>query len=182
MKLTKQQLQTIIREEYVKVLFEARGQRISNNHAKVLVESLDEGFFDSLTKGLKAGKEAFSAAKSQEKEKRLDDARAKLASAEQDLHDQFEDEIELVMKNSLAPLRMKAKNQVQKMVGLDAKEMAEDYDEEDIFASKATNLWDDALFTAKKPNFSGGEPIGARVAAPSLSTRGTRFVGSGGRR
>ena len=99
MKLTKQQLQTIIREEYVKVLFETRGRKISDNHAKVLVEGLDEGFFDSLKKGLKAGKEAFSSARSEEQ---LEKNEAAVVNAAEDI------------KKEIEKVRMDSKNVLKK--------------------------------------------------------------------
>lgn len=57
MNITKNQLQTIIREEYVKILFESRGHQISESEVKVLVESLGEGIFSNLFSKAKDPKE-----------------------------------------------------------------------------------------------------------------------------
>jgi hypothetical protein len=63
MKLTKAYLQQIIREEYVKVLFESNGQTISDEKARLIAENLEEGLFGDLVKTFKAGKEAFGSAR-----------------------------------------------------------------------------------------------------------------------
>jgi len=63
MKLTKAYLQQIIREEYVKVLFESNGKTISDEKARLIAENIEEGFFGDLAKTFKAGKEAFSSAR-----------------------------------------------------------------------------------------------------------------------
>jgi len=63
MKITKTQLQTIIREEYVKVLFESQGKKISQSQAKILAENLEEGIWDSIGKGI----EAYKSSRAEEK-------------------------------------------------------------------------------------------------------------------
>ena len=58
MKITKNQLQTIIREEYVKVMFESHGRKISTSQAKDIAENLDEGFFGDVFKSIKSASKA----------------------------------------------------------------------------------------------------------------------------
>jgi len=129
------------------------------------------GAADKVKAGVKAaGKDisrradAFKSAREEkeaaEKEARLQAAREKLDSAADDLQFDLETEIELAIKNAVGPLRMRAKDRVQKMIGLDSKDMAEDYDDELPFAVKVTNMWDNALGNAAKPDFSKGESIG----------------------
>ena len=55
MKITKSQLRSLIKEEYVKGLLEAKGYHPSERQVKTLVESLDEGIFDSISKMFKTG-------------------------------------------------------------------------------------------------------------------------------
>lgn len=72
MKLTQSQLKTIIREEYVKVLFEAKGRKLTTEQVKVLAENLDEGLFGDILKSVKAasaaGAEAFASSRKASKE------------------------------------------------------------------------------------------------------------------
>lgn len=59
MKITKNQLQKIIREEYVKVVFESQGRKLTSSQAKIIAENLSEGFFDDIMKSFKSsGKES----------------------------------------------------------------------------------------------------------------------------
>lgn len=59
MKITKNQLQKIIREEYVKVVFESQGRKLTSSQAKIIAENLSEGFFDDIMKTFKSsGKES----------------------------------------------------------------------------------------------------------------------------
>lgn len=59
MKITKNQLQRIIREEYVKVVFESQGRNLTASQAKIIAENLNEGFFDDIMKSFKSlGKES----------------------------------------------------------------------------------------------------------------------------
>jgi len=74
MKITKSHLQALIREEYVKILFESKGRKISDSKAKMIAESLDEGFFGDLLKSLSAGKATFDTER--EKSKAADAAEA----------------------------------------------------------------------------------------------------------
>lgn len=68
-KITKSQLKQIIKEEYVRCLLESKGYKATDSRVKVLAESIDEGFFSDLVKGLKAGKETYSSARKETKEK-----------------------------------------------------------------------------------------------------------------
>lgn len=59
MKITKKQLQTIIREEYVKVIFEKQGKKITASQAKIIAENINEGFLDDILGAFKSsGKDA----------------------------------------------------------------------------------------------------------------------------
>jgi len=70
MQITKSVLQKLIREEYVKAVFEANGEKITDRQAALIAEGLDEGIFGSLVKaakkGISAGGEAFKSAREED--------------------------------------------------------------------------------------------------------------------
>lgn len=99
MKITKTQLQTIIREEYVKVLFESQGKKISQSQAKILAENLEEGIWDSIGKGIEAYKSSRAEEKSAEQESKNDAALTKT---------------ELEIKKEIAKIRQHSKDMLKK--------------------------------------------------------------------
>ena len=98
MKVTKSQLQQLIREEYVKVLLESKGYNATPQQVRVLAENLDEGFLDALKKGFASGKEAYKAARSEDQEDK--NLEAEVKTQEQ-------------IKKELVAIRMKAKDKLK---------------------------------------------------------------------
>jgi len=98
MKVTKSQLQQLIREEYVKVLLESKGYIATPRQVRMLAENLDEGFFDALKKGFESGKEAFIQARGEDQEKKNYEAEVK--TQEQ-------------LKKEIVAIRMKAKDKLK---------------------------------------------------------------------
>jgi len=85
MKITKDQLQQLIREEYVKVVLESKGYKPSERQVRMLAENLDEGLFGRLGKAVKGaisgGKQAYNKDKEDEKEKLSKQQEAKNTAA-----------------------------------------------------------------------------------------------------
>lgn len=69
--IRKSDLQRIIREEYVRVLLEKSGHRVTESRVRLLAERMDNEelneLFGSLGKAIKAGAEAFKQARGEEK-------------------------------------------------------------------------------------------------------------------
>ena len=98
MKITKNQLQQLIREEYVRTVLESRGYAATPQQVRVLAENLDEGIFGALGKAFKSGKEAYKQARGEDQEKLNFEAEVKT-------QDQ--------LKKELVTLRMKAKDKLK---------------------------------------------------------------------
>jgi ribosomal protein L12E/L44/L45/RPP1/RPP2 len=98
MRVTKAQLQQLIREEYVKTMLESKGYKPSDKQVRTLVENLDEGFFDAVGKAFKSGKEAYKAARGEDQEQKNSQAEAKT-----------QDQI----KKEIVGIRMKAKDKLK---------------------------------------------------------------------
>lgn len=109
MKITKDQLQQIIREEYVKVILESKGYSPTQRQVRMLAENLDEGLFDSLGKAVKGaisgGKEAFKKSREEEKEK--------LSKQQEAKNDAAESKTQMQIKERLMSLQQKAKDMLK---------------------------------------------------------------------
>lgn len=176
--IRKSDLQRIIREEYARVLLQRSGHRVTESRVRLIAEKIEDGELNELFAGLKnlarAGKKIYQAgekkaarekeeAENAAREERIRDAQAKFDSAKGKIKDDLVKEF--------GAIKQKVKDRAAKALGISAQDLVLAPD----LAEAIADLADEALEAAKTIQ------VGQVSFADAPSTRGTRFVGSGGR-
>lgn len=104
MQITKSVLQKLIREEYVKAVFEANGEKITDRQAALIAEGLDEGIFGSLVKaakkGISAGGEAFKSAREEDAARASAEQATKNKKAVEKTEEDLKKELEIIKQQT----------------------------------------------------------------------------------
>lgn len=109
MKITKDQFQQLIREEYVKVILESKGYKPSQKQIRLFSENIDEGFLDTLGKAAKGaisgGKAAYNKSREADNQKNKAQQEAK--------NDAAETKTQMQLKERLMGIQQKAKDMLK---------------------------------------------------------------------